>query len=312
MGIAARTGILNYARKITKKQKLTGLFLSKMGTSMNSNVPFNLSECMNSEPGKNFESKSDNSIFIYAETGVVFQGLVKSLERTFADIRITLSSFLPDAQDPDPGIGLVLLQTELITDLPDCIERCRICFPNASITLMINGDGCASQGLNRLFCDRRIQGLLPFTLKLDIWLAAIWLLLNGGEYYPYGVMQSLEKLAKDGHTRHQQPSLADGKRAHLSAAKPIDTLTLREHQILELLSEGLQNKTIADRLSLSDHTVKVHVHNLIRKLKVHNRTQAAAVYRNHIDHESLQSAFSWNTERAFSRNTEITDLIINI
>ncbi|PWV83599.1 hypothetical protein DEV92_1201, partial [Phyllobacterium myrsinacearum] len=31
-----------------------------------------------------------------------------------------------------------------------------------------------------------------------------------------------------------------------------------------------------------------------------------------IDHESLQSAFSWNTERAFSRNTEITDLIINI
>ena len=75
---------------------------------MNSNVPFNLSECMNSEPGKNFESKSDNSIFIYAETGVVFQGLVKSLERTFADIRITLSSFLPDAQDPDPGIGLVL------------------------------------------------------------------------------------------------------------------------------------------------------------------------------------------------------------
>eukprot|EP01132_Coremiostelium_polycephalum_P010845 gene10845-13290_t len=283
-----------------------------MGASMNGNVPFNLSECVNYEPGKNFESKSENAIFIYAETGVVFQGLVKSLERTFADIRITLSSFLPDSQDPDMGVGLVLLQTELITDLPDCIERCRTSFPNASITLMINGDGFASQGLNRLFCDRRIQGLLPFTLKLDIWLAAIWLLLNGGEYYPYGAMQSLEKLAKDGHARHQQPSLVEGKRGPMSGTKPIDTLTLREHQILELLSEGLQNKTIADRLSLSDHTVKVHVHNLIRKLKVHNRTQAAAVYRNHLDHESLQSAFSRNTERAFSRNTEITELMINI
>ena len=49
--------------------------------------------------------------------------------------------------------------------------------------------------------------------------------------------------------------------------------------MLGLLSQGLQNKLIADRLELSEHTVKVHVHNLIRKLHVHNRTQAAAVFR---------------------------------
>ncbi|MGH6862017.1 MAG: response regulator transcription factor, partial [Phyllobacterium sp.] len=60
---------------------------------------------------------------------------------------------------------------------------------------------------------------------------------------------------------------------------------------LELLSEGLQNKIIADRLTLSEHTVKVHVHNLIRKLRVHNRTQAAAVYRNTREQEVFQSSF---------------------
>jgi DNA-binding NarL/FixJ family response regulator len=45
------------------------------------------------------------------------------------------------------------------------------------------------------------------------------------------------------------------------------------------MSDGLQNKIIAVKMELSEHTVKVHVHNIIRKLKVHNRTQAAAVFR---------------------------------
>jgi DNA-binding NarL/FixJ family response regulator len=56
-------------------------------------------------------------------------------------------------------------------------------------------------------------------------------------------------------------------------------LSTREGQVLELMSEGLQNKLIAAKMELSEHTVKVHVHNIIRKLKVHNRTQAAAVFR---------------------------------
>jgi DNA-binding NarL/FixJ family response regulator len=69
---------------------------------------------------------------------------------------------------------------------------------------------------------------------------------------------------------------------------PVKTLTLREHEILQLLSEGLQNKIIADRLTLSIHTVKVHVHNLIRKLRAHNRTQATAIYRNSMNHHGMK------------------------
>jgi DNA-binding NarL/FixJ family response regulator len=60
---------------------------------------------------------------------------------------------------------------------------------------------------------------------------------------------------------------------------PLCSLTAREQEILELLSEGHQNKLIAHRMSLSEHTVKVHVHNLLSKLRVSNRTQAAATYR---------------------------------
>ncbi|MGH9899220.1 MAG: response regulator transcription factor, partial [Pyrinomonadaceae bacterium] len=203
------------------------------------------------------------------------------------------------------------LHVDIVDDLSECIERCGICFPNASITLMINGDGACSHVLSKLFGDKRIQGLLPFTLKLDIWLAAIWLLLNGGEYYPYGIMQSLEQIARDNHVRSRHTAITNGISGRIAESKPVDTLTLRERQILEFLSEGLQNKTIADRLNLSGHTVKVHVHNLIRKLKVHNRTQAAAIYRNHLEQSSLQSAVSWNTQRAVSRTREMMESITN-
>jgi two-component system nitrate/nitrite response regulator NarL len=52
-------------------------------------------------------------------------------------------------------------------------------------------------------------------------------------------------------------------------------LSLRERAILDLLSEGLANKEIANRLGISDSTVKVHVKAVLRKLQLRNRTQAA-------------------------------------
>jgi DNA-binding NarL/FixJ family response regulator len=52
-------------------------------------------------------------------------------------------------------------------------------------------------------------------------------------------------------------------------------LTQREHDILELLSEGLSNRDIAKNLFLSEKTVKAHLAAIFRKLGVTNRTQAA-------------------------------------
>lgn len=54
----------------------------------------------------------------------------------------------------------------------------------------------------------------------------------------------------------------------------IDALTPREVQVLELLAEGLPNKAIADRLKISDQTVKFHVASISAKLGAANRTDA--------------------------------------
>jgi DNA-binding NarL/FixJ family response regulator len=56
----------------------------------------------------------------------------------------------------------------------------------------------------------------------------------------------------------------------------VDALTAREREVLELLALGLSNKSIADRLGVSVHTVKFHVNSILAKLGADSRTAAVA------------------------------------
>lgn len=54
----------------------------------------------------------------------------------------------------------------------------------------------------------------------------------------------------------------------------IEPLTNRENEVMHLLASGLTNKDIAQRLGISDHTVKFHVNGILGKLGVETRTEA--------------------------------------
>lgn len=70
------------------------------------------------------------------------------------------------------------------------------------------------------------------------------------------------------------PMMKDKMRADAAKGKN-DVLTRREIEILRLVAEGLFNKEIAYKLSISEKTVKNHVSNIFKKIGVSDRTQAA-------------------------------------
>jgi two-component system nitrate/nitrite response regulator NarL len=77
------------------------------------------------------------------------------------------------------------------------------------------------------------------------------------------------------------PSLAAGLIFDLtnpqqrSPANPLDDLTERERQILERIAAGDSNKEIGAQLNLTEKTVKHYVSNILQKLQVRNRVEAA-------------------------------------
>jgi two-component system, NarL family, response regulator DevR len=62
-------------------------------------------------------------------------------------------------------------------------------------------------------------------------------------------------------------------------------LTDQEHQVLELLSEGLTNRQIGERLHLAEKTVKNYVTSLLSKMGMARRTEAAVYAARHLDQE---------------------------
>jgi two-component system response regulator DegU len=95
---------------------------------------------------------------------------------------------------------------------------------------------------------------------------------------------------KDGRT-YIQPSVAKMVAEELHSdddevtcrLKKIKSLTKREYEVLTLIAEGLNNKDIADKLFISEKTVKNHVSNIFKKIGVNDRIQAAIfAYKNNI------------------------------
>ena len=75
-------------------------------------------------------------------------------------------------------------------------------------------------------------------------------------------------------------ALLPGRRTDASGP---DALSAREVEVLRLAAKGLANKQIARTLGISDHTVKVHLGNIFRRIGVSDRTSAAMWARDNLD-----------------------------
>ena len=103
------------------------------------------------------------------------------------------------------------------------------------------------------------RGFLPTSHGLKVLMGALERVRAGGTYVPLALTEAT-------------PARSGGRRAQ---RMPWRELTRRQCDVLERITEGKSNKLIADALNMSESTVKAHVKQIIRRLNVANRTQAA-------------------------------------
>ena len=90
--------------------------------------------------------------------------------------------------------------------------------------------------------------------------------------------------AVSGGDVYVSPSLAADMLRELSRPQPpdpLDELTEREREVLQLIAEGLTNREIGDRLHLSEKTIKHYMTNILQKLQVRSRVEAALLAQRH-------------------------------
>lgn len=75
-------------------------------------------------------------------------------------------------------------------------------------------------------------------------------------------------------TKWQQEAAKSTADTDFNIPEDIEPLTEREKEVLKLVAKGAKNDTIAKELFVKEYTVKAHLNNIFKKLKVKNRTQA--------------------------------------
>lgn len=153
----------------------------------------------------------------------------------------------------------------LCTDLTEIRKR----FSEVPVVVLSDSDNMATAAE---VLKLGVRGFFTTSLRIELALAGLRLVLAGGVFCP----DPLAAL-KDGAAAGQQEG---GERLPLATYRnelALADFTPREADVLAELRCGSSNKVIAGKLHLSDHTVKMHLQHIMRKLQVQNRTEVVAL-----------------------------------
>ena len=158
---------------------------------------------------------------------------------------------------------IVILDTEIGGAAPDLIQKIKRVAPGVKTILLSGFDDteCTRQAL-----AAGVDGIVLKVQPSAVLIATInYLADSGGEVaLPIGNRPSPLKLS---HT----PAISTAPLTPPALTKWSDGLTEREREVVRLISEGLSNKDIADRLCISSITVRHHLTSIFDKLGVSNR-----------------------------------------
>lgn len=217
-----------------------------------------------------------------------------------------LRDLLTLARNPSFCVRKVFFDDHFVNDTLRSFDTLRQDMPDAGWILAYREKAVAQRLLRERSCEAHLADilLLPMTLSICPWASMLRLVLSGqfiasgdligpaeGEAAPddpvppssqTNLMARFDNAAAC-HAAEQQPrgGKLDRRKvapALMAMARTDPGLTRREKEVLAHVSQGGRNKTIAHQMSLSEHTVKLHLHNAITKIGARNRTEAATWY----------------------------------
>lgn len=188
--------------------------------------------------------------------------------------RVFSASLLTAVAEDVPGLEVMRGRPEVSADLAPAVvvlapddadalideaRRLEADFPDAALVICYetNAEVC---GLMRKLREASLVdrvSLLSLDYRIDAFLAILNLAIWGTNYIP------------------AEASPQDERVGNIAAESALAKLTDREIDVLTRVATGARNQTVAFDLGLSEHTVKMYMHRIIRKLGVRNRTEAA-------------------------------------
>ena len=139
----------------------------------------------------------------------------------------------------------------------DAIKKIVAEFQSTPLIVLADSDE-PSQILRALDCGAR--GYIPSSVGIDVCVEAVNLALAGGTFVPASSILAMRQ-SIDGRGEVGRPMSG--------------MFTPRQTEVVQALRRGKANKIIAYELSLRESTVKVHIRNIMKKLKATNRTEVA-------------------------------------
>jgi DNA-binding NarL/FixJ family response regulator len=228
-------------------------------------IPAQFSENANPVPASGASAGRASQTVLVIDTRVRDREcLIRSIAAKRADMNVMASGSFAEwnrNRDRHPPLSAVLLNiggrslndpnvTEAIRKL---VSECGA----APVIAMADSDE-----LREIFqaLDCGVRGYIPSTLGIAVCVEAISLVLAGGIFVPASCLASA--------------SLQTPATSTATAPQP-NIFTSRQADVVEALTCGKANKIIAYELNMRESTVKVHVRNIMKKLKATNRTEVA-------------------------------------
>jgi DNA-binding NarL/FixJ family response regulator len=209
------------------------------------------------------DSEQSPKVLLLSAVRLLSEGLAQALQRNNAASTLQLCLDLEEALTSIARFApdIVLLDAAL-PEGPQAVGRILVVAPQVKVVVF----AVAETSDNIItWAEAGVAGYIPRTAALAEVAPLLVAIMRGQQPCSAGVAAGLLRRLRV--TMHTGPNGSE--------LTPLPALTLREMQVIELIGIGLSNKEIARRLNIGLGTTKSHVHNLLAKLKIQRRAQAA-------------------------------------